>query len=217
MANKAIKQRNPEQTRNRILTAALDLFAEKGYRATSIREIAAKADVNSALIQHYFNGKLGLLHEISKELLKGEFKNVFGVLQTKVSGKDDLKLRLHLFLDQLLQRSLEKWEALYVILNEVQELSQIEDNDFAQVSLSFVGELGRYLEASQKRGWISRKVDAHLAADHLFALALDQIRNWKHNREHPGRDISDQKTRQRWITQTLEIYLNGILADKMDN
>ncbi|OFZ80605.1 MAG: hypothetical protein A3K03_10035 [Bdellovibrionales bacterium RIFOXYD1_FULL_44_7] len=205
------KERDSKKTQTKILVAARALFAEKGYRATSIREIAAKAGVNSALIQHYFSGKLGLLDEISKELLDGEFKNVFGILQTDIDGKDDLKLRLNIFLDQVLQRAIEKWETLYVVLNEIQELATLKRSDFSGMSLNFVAELARYLEKSKKRGWISQKVDTNLAADHLFALAIDQIRNWKINTKLQAMDISEKKTRQRWITQTLEIYLNGLL------
>jgi TetR/AcrR family transcriptional regulator, regulator of cefoperazone and chloramphenicol sensitivity len=47
-------------TRNRLLEAALVVFAEKGFDGAGIRDIAARAQVNSAMVQYHFGGKEGL-------------------------------------------------------------------------------------------------------------------------------------------------------------
>ncbi|MBC6459846.1 TetR family transcriptional regulator [Actinomadura sp. HBU206391] len=47
----------PNETREAILTAARELFAEKGYDGASIRAIARAADVNPALVHHFFGTK----------------------------------------------------------------------------------------------------------------------------------------------------------------
>lgn len=44
-------------TRDAILDAARDLFAERGYEGASIRAIAADAGVDPALIRHFFGDK----------------------------------------------------------------------------------------------------------------------------------------------------------------
>ena len=48
-------------TRDAIVEAAISLFNRKGYHGTSIRDIAGMANVNTANISYYFNGKQGLL------------------------------------------------------------------------------------------------------------------------------------------------------------
>ncbi len=47
--------------REQILTAAGELFAELGFERTTMRGVAARADVDPALIHHYFVNKEGLL------------------------------------------------------------------------------------------------------------------------------------------------------------
>ncbi|MCW2899753.1 MAG: transcriptional regulator, TetR family [Streptosporangiaceae bacterium] len=47
----------PTETREAILKAASELFAGKGYDGTSIRAIAKDADVNPALVHHFFGTK----------------------------------------------------------------------------------------------------------------------------------------------------------------
>lgn len=51
-------------TRGTILDAARAEFAEKGYAAASLRGIARRAEVDAALVHHYFDGKPGLFAEI---------------------------------------------------------------------------------------------------------------------------------------------------------
>ena len=49
-----------------ILNAALELFAEEGYRSTSTSKVAKKAGVSEGLIFRHFENKQGLLQAIMK-------------------------------------------------------------------------------------------------------------------------------------------------------
>ncbi|BCN44257.1 TetR family transcriptional regulator [Prescottella equi] len=53
----------PSTTRDRILSAARERFADNGFDHTTIRAIAADAGVDSALVHHYFGTKQQLLVE----------------------------------------------------------------------------------------------------------------------------------------------------------
>jgi AcrR family transcriptional regulator len=57
-------ERNAEQgerTRSAILKAAVDLFGENGYHATSTKQIAQRAGVVQSALHHHFGGKQQLL------------------------------------------------------------------------------------------------------------------------------------------------------------
>jgi AcrR family transcriptional regulator len=47
-------------TRGAIVRAARTEFAQRGYDATSLREVARQAGVDAALVHHYFDGKAAL-------------------------------------------------------------------------------------------------------------------------------------------------------------
>jgi TetR/AcrR family transcriptional regulator, regulator of cefoperazone and chloramphenicol sensitivity len=57
-------------TRDRILRAAVRLFAERGYDATSVRALAAKARVNQAAVNYHFKSKEGLYREVLREAIR---------------------------------------------------------------------------------------------------------------------------------------------------
>ncbi|GLZ75527.1 TetR family transcriptional regulator [Actinorhabdospora filicis] len=52
--------RDAERTRRRLLDAAFDEFAARGYAGARVQDIAARAGVNKQLITYYFGGKEGL-------------------------------------------------------------------------------------------------------------------------------------------------------------
>lgn len=58
-----------EQSRERLLHAALGLFAENGFARTSTREIALAAGANIGAISYYFGDKAGLYRAVFTEPL----------------------------------------------------------------------------------------------------------------------------------------------------
>lgn len=59
-ANERIRARS----RERILAAALEVFAEKGYHDATISQITARAGVSRGLLTYYFPGKRDLVEEL---------------------------------------------------------------------------------------------------------------------------------------------------------
>lgn len=66
-----------EDKREKILDAAKNAFAQKGFAAVGIREIAKEAGLNSATLYHYFKNK----EEIYSELLEEIFNKIVEILQ----------------------------------------------------------------------------------------------------------------------------------------
>lgn len=89
--------------RELIFKAAAKLFAENSYDTVGIREIAAEAGVNSAMISYYFGSKTGLLREIFAKFAD----EVNSVLDSSISNARDLydlcDNSVHLWLDNARQ------------------------------------------------------------------------------------------------------------------
>ena len=52
-----------DPSRDRLLLAAVEIFAERGFRDATVREICAQAEVNAASVNYYFGGKEKLYAE----------------------------------------------------------------------------------------------------------------------------------------------------------
>lgn len=56
--------RKTREVRRRILDAALEVFAESGYRSGSLREIASRVEMSEAGLLHHFPSKISLLEAV---------------------------------------------------------------------------------------------------------------------------------------------------------
>ncbi len=72
-ARSAPRKRNAEATRAAILEAAKTQFGRSGYDLTSLRDIAAEAGADVALIKRYFGGKEALFTEALKASFRPNF------------------------------------------------------------------------------------------------------------------------------------------------
>ena len=88
---------NGEQTRARILTAAMRCVAEVGYSQATIREIARAADMTSGSLYHYFPNKSELLTATVREIDEIAFPR----LRAAAARADDVVDRLEAVLDEL--------------------------------------------------------------------------------------------------------------------
>jgi AcrR family transcriptional regulator len=61
-------QRRGVERRGEIVHAAMDLFARRGYRGTSLAAVAAVAGAPTSLITHHFGTKQGLLQAVLEEM-----------------------------------------------------------------------------------------------------------------------------------------------------
>ncbi|HTR83753.1 MAG TPA: CerR family C-terminal domain-containing protein [Reyranella sp.] len=59
-----------EDTRRRILDAALEIFAAEGYEGASTRVLAERAGVNLPAIQYYFGNKEGLYRAVIESIIR---------------------------------------------------------------------------------------------------------------------------------------------------
>jgi AcrR family transcriptional regulator len=84
------KIRPEEPGRERVLEAALELFGERGYHATSIAEIGLRAGIAKSVLYHYFGSKAGLYQAIAEAETRALLERVAAALPR---DPDALRLR----------------------------------------------------------------------------------------------------------------------------
>lgn len=71
-----------KQKKQLIMDTALELFAENGFHATSISQIAAKAKISKGLTYNYFKSK----QEILDKIIEQGFNEIYGNLDINHDG-----------------------------------------------------------------------------------------------------------------------------------
>lgn len=142
----------PRDTAAAIRTAALGLFAEKGYAAVSMREIAEASGIRQGGIYNHFDAK----QDILRALMVGHMEALIAAWETRAPAGGDPSADLTDFARFHIGYHFERPEAVFVAY---MELRSLEPDNFAAVE-ALRDRYERILRAILERG----------AAAGLFAL-----------------------------------------------
>lgn len=137
-----------KEKQDRMINAALKVFALKGYKHASTDDIVREAAISKGLLFHYFDSKLGLytfIYDYSLRYMSLEMKStvqksetdMFELLKQQEQAKIQA-LRGYPYMQQFLNRSMSEdvSEALLAIEDKRNTLSEMYDAVFAQADLS---------------------------------------------------------------------------------
>lgn len=78
--------------RDRVLDAAVDLFAEQGYDGTSVSQVLARAGVAKGGFYHHFASKEELLYEVYGDLIERQLAAMTEILRRGLPPAETLRL-----------------------------------------------------------------------------------------------------------------------------
>lgn len=106
---------NHFNTKERILHAAEDLFAQHGFAGTSLRQVTSRADVNIAAVNYHFGSKENLVHEVFKHRMdEMSEKRLSALAETIARDPADLNGILLAFIQPALALTLDRHGASFV-------------------------------------------------------------------------------------------------------
>jgi AcrR family transcriptional regulator len=90
MKNRNKTARLPSNKKTEIISEAIRLFAEKGYYATTLDEIASQVGITKAAIYYYFNSKMELMRLIM-QLTTSRMNDAIKLADSKLSAEEKLR------------------------------------------------------------------------------------------------------------------------------
>lgn len=158
-----------KSSKEKILKVSLELFAGKGYHATSISQIAIKAKISKGLMYNYFDSKEKLLEEI---ILEGF--NALSELEYEAKRGDTAEEQLKNFVDSVLTNlysNFTYWQ-LYLTLivhPAVQKRFERRMTEFRDEFVSYLSNIFRRLGSREP------ELDAFLLGTFFDGLVLNFI------------------------------------------
>jgi AcrR family transcriptional regulator len=189
--------------RDLILQAAVRVFAQKGYHACRVSDIAAEAGVAHGLLYHYFRSKEDVLEQI--------FRGTWGDLLAEVARIEE---RGEPVLDQLRALAafyLGSWlrapDLIRVLVREVARSPEV-GRRVDEIGAVFVA-IRRIVERGQERGELRADADARLAT-WVFYGALEEILTGWVLGQLPG----DDRDVERAVDTVVEVIGGGLAPDR---
>lgn len=191
-----------QDRRQDILMAAMQLFAKKGFRGTTTRDLAAHADVNEAIIFRHFNTKEALYSAIL-EHKAAEIRAVrHEVIEQLAAGRDDQK-----FFEAGGRTFLEKHESDSTFLRLLL-FSALEGHELSDMFMTSIVEknpFAAYIERRTQEGAF-RPMSPQLAARAFFGMFATYVL-WQ---EIFGLKKTEPHDREEVVRTFVSIFLSGI-------
>jgi TetR/AcrR family transcriptional regulator, fatty acid metabolism regulator protein len=156
--------------RERILDAAVRVFARKGFHATRVSEVAKAAGVADGTIYLYFKSKDELLVSLFEDRVERLLAFLEAELPRAATASEKLRRVIELQLG-LLEGERDLAEVVTVILRQSTKLMK---QYAAPKFTAYLDAIGRVVADGQAAGELRRDVSPHLAARAIFG-ALDGI------------------------------------------
>ena len=188
-------------TQEKLFAAAIPLFAQKGYAAVSIREIAKAADVNVSSISYYFRGKEGLYHAIVEEHVKAIADSILSA--EKLAPEE----RLRHYAQGICEVYTKKPYVTRFLQSELVNPTSAMEQILKKNIFSFYRFLNKAIQDGMDEGAFRADLNVHHAA-----LSLVGIMNFYFIAKPLFRDFLDTSLKAdiAYAEQAVNIYLEGI-------
>jgi AcrR family transcriptional regulator len=173
------RERRRLETRERILEASLLLFETRGYEATTVTEIARRADIAYGTFFNHFPSKLHLLREIADRSLQDLFANVEEVRRRPGAFAD----RLIALFESSARRAEEKGQHVRELIGAMMALAfpQTAGHDDRRIRQAFRG----VLEDGRAAGELHPGLDAETVCDVVVGTWYAMFLSWVHLDDYP--------------------------------
>ncbi len=159
-------------TREKILQAALEAFAEKGFDGVSVDEIARRAGVKKALIYYYFPSKEELFKEVWERSMDELEEHLFKEIEGEKSYMSKIKRLLRAYVDFVTNRK---------VISEVidkERAAVLSDERWQGLRKryeSFLGRIAELIAEGKKYNAVYEDIDPLAAAD-LISGSMRPVR-----------------------------------------
>ena len=190
-----------------ILTAAHEVFFEKGYHNATSEEIAKRAGVGKGTLYQYFDSKLDIFLEMHRQVIIAYCDKLLDLIQEENSFEENLRQIVHFHVGSLIELShyimqfMAETPPMCVehsrggeVINEVKQ--RIDDV------------LGKLITGAKQRGEIG-DIDDSLIMCYLMGILIG-VAHFLGSEKRKAQEKKEEATQQRLEEEIIQMVLHGL-------
>jgi AcrR family transcriptional regulator len=183
--------------KEQVIRTAAELFKEKGYVASSMRDLAQKLGIEAASLYSHIKSKEEILHSLCFDMAAEFRKSLDAVEKLDVPASEKLRQGIigHI---RVMAKDL---IASAVFMNEHRHLSQPYLRDFLLLRINYINRFKHFIEEGVRRGDFKNTIDKKLAVMTLFSSL-----NWMPQWYDPAANINSTQLGE----QLADMLINGM-------
>jgi TetR/AcrR family fatty acid metabolism transcriptional regulator len=164
------RRESREDKRRRIIDAAVEVFAQKGFFGAKVAEIAEAAGVADGTIYLYFKSKDDLLISLFEEKMAEIIRRLVDLL----GNSQDPELNMRRYIVEHLRLAAEQPSLMQVLTVELRQSARFIKEYTPKAFGRYLAVLGNVLEEGQRRGVFRKELDPAVFRRALFG-AIDEL------------------------------------------
>ncbi|MGK5089309.1 TetR family transcriptional regulator [Bdellovibrionota bacterium FG-2] len=199
-----------KNTKQKLISAAIPLFAKKGYDGVSTAEICEAAQANVAALHYHFKTKENLYHTIIHQFGTESLASALRILR-KPERLEEVRVRLESFLYESVELFLERYDLTQIVQREIEAQVCRHPDIFRSTFHKMFESLVGFIDAAVQARFLSVSFDSAFMAGALFAQLSSAIKSDPINRRFFKQTLTDPAYRKRWVESTVGLFLEGAL------
>lgn len=205
-----IRAQQAEQTKARILKAAVKVFTRDGYAGGRIEHISSEAESNDRMIYYYFGSKENLFVRVLERTYDA-FNQAESMLRPNLSNPvQALRERVAFVWHYYVKHP--EFLAILNIENLHEGKHARQSSELRRLSGTTLGVLTPIIEAGQRQGVFRQDVDIN----HVYLMIASLCYFYNSNRHtlssFLGKDLADQGQQQDWLAFISDLVVRGVLT-----
>jgi AcrR family transcriptional regulator len=155
---------NGQTVPQRLLSAALELFAERGFEGTSVQDVVSVAGVTKGAMYHYFASKEDLLYEIYGRVLRMQMER----LEKVVAQEGPVEERLHAVCVDVVTTTTENLPSTIIFFRSIHQLSEEKQKKVRAERRRYHETVRDLIVEGQQDGTFRTDVSADICVDYFY-------------------------------------------------
>lgn len=200
-----VKLSTPDQ----LTAVAQQLFAKKGFQATTVQDIARKAGVNVSLVSYHFNGKAGLFRACIERAASQRLESAQKIL-TPPRTTEEMRARLELFTDEMLTYHVENPDVCTILHRDLHSEMKLVGDIFEKTLLRAFQTFVAFMSEAKDKGLLASWVDPTQTAGHFYGVLFYIGRHQDLAKKYLGQTIADPIRRREVRDYLIKATFEGI-------
>jgi len=194
-----------------ILYTAEELFANKGYNGTSVRDIAQVAGVNLAMISYYFGSKEKLLETIFEERSEKSRIQFESIIEDEtIAPLQKVYMMVDSYIDKIFNQ-----QCFHKIMMRTQMAVGDNENNLIQELINNTRKrniqlIKRLINEGQKKGVFKKNIDIVLMMSTMFGTANQMILTKQFYKEMNNMEDKTEEEYNKFLKKKLSHHLKSL-------
>jgi AcrR family transcriptional regulator len=194
------------QRRNEILEASARLFAEKGYHATNIADIAAEMGIGHGTFYRYFRNKLDIFEQVIGEIIERISQVVMRERADEADTLEEYREQLYRIGDGLVEIIASNPIAVRVLFYESLGIDEQINKMIHRAFDLFGAYTQAYLENGMRKGFLRKDIHPREAALAVNSMLLEAARRIVTAKQR-------EAAKRKWTDTIIRLMLDGLRAE----